>query len=152
MAVAVPSDKVVKAAVRLVTTELTGMESWIPAGAFSTWREELPSVFGASAMAVLTTTVVVAVPMPGSLLMASTIGVVAELSAFEDADNCSARALGVESALLLALGVPSGVQSAGLACWDSSLTLLWTDLRLLGVAFGDGSGLERLCNSKIRLD
>lgn len=32
----VPSDRVVKAAVLLVTTVLTGIESWIPVGAFRT--------------------------------------------------------------------------------------------------------------------
>lgn len=65
----------------------------------------------------MTTTVVVAVPIPGSVLIFSTIGVTfGMLSAFDDVDNCSAKPLGVESVLLLALGVPSGVASDGLAC------------------------------------
>ena len=80
----------------------------------------------------------------GSTLTASGVA----LSAFEEADSCSAS--WVESALLEALGVPSEVASAGLACCDKSFTLLCTDLRLLGVAFGDGRGLERL--SKVKTD
>lgn len=52
----------------------------------------------------------------GSLLTDSTAGIVMEaLSVFEDAGSCSANAFGVESALLLALGVPSEVASAGRA-------------------------------------
>lgn len=66
------------------------------------------------------------------------------MSVFEDPDSCSVIVVGVESALLLAFGVPSEFVSAGRAWWESNFTLLCTDFRLFGVAFGDGRGLERL--------
>jgi hypothetical protein len=90
----------------------------MPADALRTWTEVVPSVFCASALTTPAVAVVVAVvvAVAGSLLTDSTAGIVMEaLSAFEEADSCSASALGVESALLLALGVPSEVASAGRA-------------------------------------
>lgn len=90
----------------------------MPADALRTWTEVVPSVFCASALttpAVAVIVVVVAVVV-ASLLTDSTAGVAMEaLSVFEDVDSCSANALGVESALLLALGVPSELPSVGRA-------------------------------------
>lgn len=120
IALVTPSLVIVKAVGLLVTTALTGMDSWIPVGALSIWTDVVPSVFCASALITPVMEVVVVVvvggEVAGSVFTDSTAGIVlGAMSVFEDPDNCSASALGVESALLLALGVPSEFVSAGRA-------------------------------------
>ena len=90
----------------------------MPAGALRTWTDVIPSVFCASVLttpAVGVIVVVVAVAVVSLLTHSKAEFATEAFSVFEEVDSCSVNALGVESALLLAFGVPSEVASVGRA-------------------------------------